>query len=417
MKMIQTRAELSDRVWHKETAAPKKHVHLGDFWSRVADELNKKNSSTQIRSPSPPDGEACQQKHYYCLMQLQACAKSLNQKTEIPAWARDAEVLIHLLGFPHAFPSSEVNKALDTEKFTPAAAYAISLLMKKTFFGNKKLRGWTLTTAECRKILSFGLSTKNRILLSGKTPKSDRVNDWLEAIKAHGLSKVNKHSSDYASGDSTDSDSESSSEDDEDKSTSDSSRGIESLSEEEDTGDNTGSKYAKGFANRGRSGTTNEMRKSSIMDGEMTQNGVADERDSVAVIAPKKYLIFRQDPFSETTSTVENVEAHEAMNGSKYAARTAPYGMPFSGAEKRLSDALLIIVKHEKLTEKEKETLTLAQLAMELAKYRPFIMGVAKLACIDNHHLHVGAFMHLVANRMEQLGITFGRIATDLTKY
>eukprot|EP01138_Halocafeteria_seosinensis_P008924 gb/GECG01009121.1/.p1 GENE.gb/GECG01009121.1/~~gb/GECG01009121.1/.p1 ORF type:complete len:112 (+),score=12.37 gb/GECG01009121.1/:1-336(+) len=94
-------------------------------------------------------------------------------------------------------------------------------------------------------------------------------------------------------------------------------------------------------------------------------------------------------PHLENEDTRANLSAMHEMPQRGHSFETAPYGVPSTGAEKRMSDALLQIIKHERLTEKEREILTLAQLAMELAKYRPFVMGVAKLACPDNHHLHI----------------------------
>eukprot|EP01138_Halocafeteria_seosinensis_P008925 gb/GECG01009122.1/.p1 GENE.gb/GECG01009122.1/~~gb/GECG01009122.1/.p1 ORF type:complete len:524 (+),score=55.91 gb/GECG01009122.1/:1-1572(+) len=430
-RMLLKRKELADRFWGSSVSAPKKQVFLRELWARVAGELNQTYSPKELRPPAPPDGDACQQKHYQCLLQIQSCATGTQKNNPFPAWARNAEVLLHLLSFPQALPPPPSKEKVDPSRYTNAAAHAVALFTRDLYFGDKNLEGWTLTNTECKQIVSSVISTRNQVLVSGKAPKVNRVNDWLETImkrvkpnvKEISLSQKGELADDSENIPESDRESRSGASDNDDAddgSTSDTSEGIESL-KEESSGDNPDLQHTK-HQDHGASANPTNRDSKNVLNGELSKYDLPDGED-VKVISPKKYMIFRKSPFSdimphlENEDTRANLSAMHEMPQRGHSFETAPYGVPSTGAEKRMSDALLQIIKHERLTEKEREILTLAQLAMELAKYRPFVMGVAKLACPDNHHLHVGAFIHLVANRMHQLEITFSRIATDLTKY
>lgn len=68
------------------------------------------------------------------------------------------------------------------------------------------------------------------------------------------------------------------------------------------------------------------------------------------------------------------------------------------------------------MTDESRKTLTLVYTALHLEKYKPIFMAVALLACPDNHFMDMNSFITLIAEKLQQLGLTFNRVSMELAR-
>lgn len=383
---------------------------------------------------------------------------------DLPDWLTKPKILLCILSFPNALPRVQ-KKTFLPKSFTAEAAYATTEYVKQKLLPNDYSNGVYLSQEECRKIVLAVLSVREQLVKSGQKPSSDKADSWLKIISSMNpkldqislddlpqtkatpakpaksqppSQSASRRSVSQSRPDFNEENGTSSSSDDEGE--------IESITEviipkSEKARPSASTRLSTQKRTRGETKAAYTPRSkshrppipSSTSTPPSVSNNKPREAPTTTSVAQspaattnlqfgdvRKYLIFEQDPFKSILadnsrsngSFLAGSRSHPADNS-----RESPYGIPNDGPEKRLSDALLYIIKHERLSDQERETLTVAQLAMEIAKYRSIILNVAKLTCPDHKHLHVGAFINLVADRLEKLNINFSRIAEDMAKH
>ena len=160
-----------------------------------------------------------------------------------------------------------------------------------------------------------------------------------------------------------------------------------------------------------KSGSDEATSKEKYNDWEVYHShGMYDRSEPLPSSTHRSYLVFESDPFS-------NLVVQSESSRSTYIPKKKPH-LPVpeneqtqSSPERRLENILLHVMKEENLPDAEKEILNLAYLALFSPRYKPVILGAAKLACPDNHFMVLSSFVKEVSEKVSQLKLNYDKVS------